>query len=427
MKLAHKIFIFIIIFLLGAKLLDPDDQLLSIGKKISYGEILFLLYLFAVILKMLCNKSISFLFLSPQQKRFTCFLGFFAAWTAVSWCINTIFLDGDIMDFFGIPVRVLLYCIMSVFFARWVRQYGPNFCAMSYCSGIILMFYYNFTSLFMALGGVPAGVPNNTFSAVLLPASAMFLALAGLASPAGFSLFLMCISFASTVLVYSLSGMLYMFFGLPAVLISMHNFFLNKGIGILKRISMLFFLFLLAITIGYNFNFAFEGISRNIENKINNIPFTEEASGDVQSGEHRFGLIISSLVIAAKNPLVGVGEYNFRAKNMQNKDLIGRIFHDHKNPHNAFAQIISMFGIPAFFLFCMCFYIAFKKLYHLRIKSGPTWKVYVLSSLVVFFATANVMDAIFTTTYFYFYAALIFGIEEWNNHPRMRRYLTGNN
>lgn len=412
----HKIFICVVLFLLGAKLLDKDQQMLSVVRKISYGEIFFILYLFGVLLKIIMKNSISWLFLSNYQKKFTFYLACFAVWMGLSWSINTIFRDGDIMDFFGIPVRVLFYCFMTVFVARWIKKYGPNIVVIPYCSGILMMFYYNFSTLFMDIGGVPSGVTENTFSAVLLPASAMFLALTGMARPGVLSLFLMCISLVSTFLVYSLSGLVYMLVGVPAVLLSMQSFFINTRVGIVKRLFALVFLSLIVIAIINNFGFAFEGISLNIERKINNIPFVEAAQGDSQSGKQRWGVFLSSLVITMNNPMFGVGEYNFKSENMKNKEWLGDKFFDHKNPHNALAQILSMFGIPAFFLFAMCFYITFKQLYGLRIKSGLMWKTFVLSSLFVFFATANIMDAIFTTTYFYFYAALIFGIKEWRKN-----------
>jgi hypothetical protein len=409
-KSKYEILICVLLFLLGAKLLDPDDELLSIGKRISYGEILFCIYMFIMVLKALHRNSISWLFLSGTQKIFIYVLMCFTVWTALSWCINTVLHDGEIMDFFGIPVRVLFYCAMSVFVARWVYRYGPATIVLSYCSGIFAMFCYNFISLFIKTGSVPAGITNNTFSAVLLPSSAVYLALAGMISPGILSLLLMCAVFASTLLVYSLSGLLYLFLGLPAILISIHDFFIRKEVGKSKRIIAVLILSLAVLTVVSRFGFAFEGLIQNIHNKINNIPFSETAKYDVQSGDERWGLALSAFMISLKNPFFGVGEYNFRAENYKNKDWIGEKFLDHKNPHNALAQIPSMFGIPAFLLFMASFYIAFKQLYYLRILKGSRWGIFVLSSLFVFFATANVMDAIFTTTYFYFYAAVIFGI-----------------
>lgn len=414
-ELTHKVFICTILFLLGAKLLDKWGIVSFLENRMSYGEILFILYMFGALLKIISSSSISWLFISYRQKKFTYYLACFALWTGLAWSINTIFRDGDIMDFFGIPVRVLFYCLMSVFVARWVKEYGPNLIVLSFCSGILAIFYYNFTILVTDIGRVPVGgVSENTFSAVLLPVSAMFLALTGMTNPGVLSLLLMCISFLSTFLVYSLGGLLYMLVGLPAMLLSMQNFFINSRVGIVKRIFALVFLFLIVIYIINNFGFAFEAISINVKNKINNIPFVEAAQGGGQSADYRWGVFLSSLVITVNNPLFGVGEYNFRAENMKNMEWLGDKFFDHKNPHNAAAQMLSMFGIPAFFLFSICFYIAFKQLYRLRIKSGLKWKIFVFSSLFVFLATANLMDAIFTSTYFYFYAALIFGIEGRN-------------
>lgn len=423
-KSLHKIFICIILFLLGAKLLDPEDQMLSIGKRISYGEILFILYLFGVLIKIINKKSVSWLFISHHQKKFTYLLACFGIWMGLSWSVNTIFRDGDIMDFFGIPVRVLFYCLMSVFVARWVKIYGPSPIVLSYCSGILMMFSYNFTTMFTDIGGIPAGITNNTFSAVLLPASAMFFALTAMINPGILCLLLMCISFASTVLIYSLSGLFYMFIGLPTVLIAMYCFFINKRVKRGKQFFIVLLLSLLVFHVADKFGFAFEMISSHIENKINNIPFVEAAQGEVQSGDQRLSVALSSIIIAMKNPLFGVGEYNFREENKKNQEWLGAKFFDHKNPHNAIAQILSMFGIPAFLLFSTCFYITFKQLYSLNITSGVKWKIFVSSSLFVFFATANVMDAIFTTTYYYFYAALVFGIEGWRKNIYLEKSLS---
>lgn len=415
-ELVHKIFICIILFILGSQLLDNiDGPMLLIGKRISYGEILFILYMFGALLKIMRENSISWLLLSHRQKKFICYLVCFAFWVGFSWAINTIFRDGDIMDFFGVPVRVLFYCFMSIFVARWVKIYGANIVVIPYCSGILTMFYYNFTTGFMDIGGVPVGVPNNTVSAVLLPVSSLFLALTGMVNPGVLCLLLMCISFMSTFLVYSLSGLVYMFLGLPAVLVSMHNFFSNKRVGIGKRFFMLVLLVLLATAVVDKFGFAFETIKFHVSRKLDNLPSLAESTDGSESGQQRWAIALSGLVITMKNPIFGVGEYNFRDENLKNQKWLGARFFDHKNPHNALVHILSMFGIPAFFLFAMCLYIAFKQLYDLRIKRWRKWKIFVLSSIFVFIATANVVDSIFTTTYFYFYAALIFGIEGWRH------------
>lgn len=417
-ELARKNFICVILFLLGAKLLDRD-HLLSVGRRISYGEMLFILYFFGVLLKVISKNSISWLFFSSQQKKFTYLLTCFAIWTGLSWGINTIFRNGDIMDFFGIPVRVLFYCFMSVFVARWVKRYGPNIVVIPFCIGILAMFYFNFAAGVVTLtdNEIPNVIAERNFSGVLLPVGAIFLALLVMINPTPLAFILMCFSFASTLLIYSLGGYLFVLMGFPAVLVSIYHFFINREIRMNKRFFTLAILFFLGIIIFTKFGFVFGTIFDNIEKKYNNIPFVEAARGDVQSGDYRWGFLLSSLEITMNNPMFGVGEYNWKAENLKNKEWLGKIFYDHKNPHNGLAQILSMFGIPAFLLFMSCFFITFKGLYALHAENGLKWKIFVLSSFLVFFGSANVMSTIFTTYYFYFYAAFIFGIEGRFSRP----------
>src|SRR5574341_85455 len=410
----HKIFVCTILFLLGARLLD-NRNLFYLSDRFAYGELLFALYFFGVILKSIHTKSVSWIFISKTQKQFTYYLIGFAIWCGLSWSINTIWRYGDIMDFFGIPVRVMFYAIMSIFVARWVKKYGPSLVVISFCCGILAIFYLNFDAMVAAMNivGVPDRLPENNFSGVMLPVSAIFLAIAGMVNPGILTLLLMCLSFGLTSLVYSLGGFLFMIMGLPAVLLSVHNYFTSRNVGMGKRFAASAVFIVIGIFIIVNFSFAFEAIEGHIQNKINNIPFFETGQDHVQSGDIRWGFFLSSLAITANNPIFGVGEYNFQAEHWKNRGWLGDKYFDHKNPHNGLAQILSTAGIPAFYLFGVCSFITFKKLFTFRNMGGVKWKVFALSTFCVFLGTANVMATIYTTYYFYFFAGLVFGIVEW--------------
>lgn len=416
---ADRSFLCLILFLLGAKTLDKN-HMLSVGQMISYGEILFLLYFFIAILKMLRSDSASWLFVSQHHKRFTLYLTMFALWTGLSWSVNTVTMGGDLNDLFGMTARILFYGFMSVFVAIWVEKYGPALVAVPFCLGVLAIFFYNFSTaaLAMSIIGVPQALPENNFSGVMLPISALYLALVGMASPGIIPLLLMCVCYASTVLVYSLGAYLFLILGFPAVALSIHAFFVEKKVAKVKRALAFAVLFFAVAAAAVKLGSAYETVRVRIGNKFANIPLTEKAKGRVQSGDIRRGFFLSSLVITRNNPLFGVGEYNWREANLKNKDWLGEVFYEHKNPHNAFAQILSMFGIPAFVLFVLCLYAAFRRLYAERLRGGAAWGIFVLSSSLVFLATGNVMDSIFTTTYFYFYAALIFGIGRWRRREK---------
>lgn len=404
----RKYYIMLMLFLLGARLLDNKAMLSPIAGRISYGDILFFIYLAtSVIIYFMKSPKFKVVRLRRQQMFFLCLFAF-SLWTGMSWCVNSLFRSGNILDFFGIPVRVAYYGIMSLFVVRWVREYGSNVLVMPFCIGILAMFYNNFLNAAMRVGEIPIAINEKNFSGVLLPVCAVYFALSILCKPNLSSFVLFLLSIVSTLFVYSLGGFVLIALFLPAIWIMVRRYFGAATIKIHKKVLMVLLLLLLFVIVMTSARPILNTIMHNIDNKIHNLPGISQKT---ESAHMRFGHFLSSMAISAENPLFGVGEANWQEENNKNRDWLGDWFVENDNPHNGLAQILSMFGIPAFILFAAMFYFVFKELYSLHILKGLEWKIFVASIFMVFVGIANLMSAIFTYYFFYFFASLIFGIK----------------
>lgn len=402
-----RLYICIMLFLLGARLLDKNGFLSPIAHRISYGDILFLIYMvfgFAININWL---SRFFAVSSRTESMFIICVFAFALWTGLSWSVNTMFLGGNVLDFFGIPVRVAYYGVLSLFVSKWVRKYDVNILVLPFCIGILFMFYCNFLTSAIVISNIPTEINEKNFSGVLLPICSLYFVLSLLWKPRFFTMLLLFFTYASSLLVYSLGAIILMILAIPAVWMSVRNFFLSRRIYIHKRVLSFITLLAIFVIITSLITPYINSIIDRVSGKLHNIP---GVSKDIESTHYRLGHFVSSAVISAKNPLFGVGEYNWENENDKNRDWLGKWYMKNDNPHNAVAQIMSMFGAPAILLFGLCFYFAFKGFYKLRLLKGMKWSLLVFSVACVFVVSANVMDAIFTTYYFYFFVALIFGI-----------------
>lgn len=408
-------------FIFGASLLDKKGTIFSpIARRISYADILFLFYFFASFIVYLEKSSKWLIVYSKSQRYFLLMLFAFSLWTGLSWLITTATLEGQLRDFFGIPVRLAYYGIISIFVTKWAKKYGINVIVFPFCIGILGMFYFNFFSKAIMISDFPIAIQNNDFSGLLLPVVSLYFSLSILSKPGYVSLALCFVSYCSTVLVYSLGGYILMIMALPAVLISFWYCYSIKG----RMLKGKFIFIVVTIGIGLSVVFGLkpnqETITNRIKAKIANLPFS---SNHIHSGDVRWGHFLSSLEITSRNPLFGVGEYNWENENAKNKSLVGDAYRLNENPHNAIAQIFSMFGIPAGVLFGLCLCLWFIALYRIKLLKGIKWIIWVGAVVCVFFASANLMDAIFTTYYFYFFAALIFSIEMDRGQKNFRKVI----
>ncbi len=403
-----KLYIGLMFFLLGAHLLDKGGRILSpIANRFSYGDILFVLYLIGSYILNLNRTSKWLVVYSKRQEMFYIFLFAFSLCTGISWCVTSLLQKGYILDFFGISTRIAYYGLMSLFATKWIKKYGLNILILPFCLGIVSMFYFNFLRSALPIFTIPTEIAEKNFSGVLLPVCAIYLAISILDMPRLSNLLLFCFTFLSTLLVYSLGGIVLLILSLPAVWIMLRYYFAKPIIKYDKKVFSLFILLL--IVIGLFLSPMSDTVTHRIVAKFHNIPGISKE--ETESAHLRWGHFISSIYITLKNPLFGVGEANWQEENDKNIDLVGKWYIQNENPHNAIAQIPSMFGIPAFIFFAICFYLVFKALYELKLLKGLKWKIFVFSVFMVFFGSANLMDSIFTTFYFYFFASIVFGIK----------------
>lgn len=410
LKMLHKVIIIGMLFLLGAALLDRD-KLLYAGERLRYGEILFGIYmLISVVSKKAFARRLE-LITSFLQKKYSYYFIAFIIWTGLSWAVNTVFIDGDIYDLFGVTIRLLFYFLMTLYIAGWVKSYGVNIVVYPFCIGVLSMFCINYSVTVLEILTVPAEIPVTNFSAVMLPVCALYFVLSYFYKPCAITWILIIISYFATALVYSLGGYVFMAFGLPLIILAIKHFYSTKQIGRYKKTIASLFLLVIIVFVVNKFAPAFEVIYGNIEKKISNVLVFDDPSGNYRSFDYRWGHFISSMSMTIHNPMFGVGKHNWELENEKNKDWI-KAHHTNDNPHNAIAQILSMYGVPAFIFFAITIYLVFRQLYYLKLSNKISWIFIVLSSLFVFIGTANVMDSFFNTYYFYFYAGIVFGIKD---------------
>ena len=124
----------------------------------------------------------------------------------------------------------------------------------------------------------------------------------------------------------------------------------------------------------------------------------------INSSSNRMELLIRSLVLTAKHPLLGVGPGMFPvAENdlARSEGKKGAWL----GTHNSFTEVSSECGIPAFLLYCAILVLSFRKSYALyrRTKSNPDWKeisTHALAlnySLIAFFVTGLFVHAAYTS------------------------------
>lgn len=396
-------------FIFGASLLDKKGAIFSpIARRISYADILFFIYFFASFIVYLEKSSKWLTVYSKCQKYFLLMIFAFSLWTGLSWVITTVTWEGQLQDFFGIPVRLAYYAMITIFVTKWAKKYGINIILIPFCIGILGMFYFNFLSKAIMISAIPIGIKNNDFSGLLLPIVSLYFSLSLLYKPNYVSLVLCIVSYCSTVLVYSLGGYILMVMALPAVLISLWYCYRIKGRMLKGKFIFAVVTIGICLSTGFGLKPYQATITKHIKAKMANIPFNSES---IHSGDVRWGHFLSSMEIMSRNPLFGVGEYNWEEENSRNKSLVGEAYRQNENPHNSIAQIFSMFGIPAGIFFGLCLCSGFIALYRIKLLKGMKWIIWVGAVVFVFIASANLMDAIFTTYYYYFFAALIFSIE----------------
>lgn len=393
-------------FLFGCALLDPEKKFLGLfGGIISIAD-LSIIPVF-ILTMLFIQNTLAKLATVDDQFYFIFMLVIMSFWIGLSWFVNTISYDGQLVDLFGVSARILFYLFVTRILYLWLVEYGSLCTMIPYCTGILLMGCYNyFSTSFETNQLIPAGITNNTFTSILFPYISFIFAVTAIEYNSRFSALLSICSFLFSFLLYSLSAMIYLALLAPLIIMMACNFIRDNNITFISILCLLG----IVIFIAFNENamfFFFENLSNNIYNKIANIPQLDE--NNLQSGDQRLALLLSSIIISLDHPIFGVGEYNFREFNLNNYKILGGFFFDHKNPHNSFAELLAWFGWPAFFIFISQMRYFFKKT-ELLIRCFELPKYFSYLILLFFVSTGLVMDGLYKTTYFYFASAYIFFI-----------------
>ena len=414
----HKGIIAIIVSLLGAALLDRDRVLFA-GESINIGEILFGIYLLAYLLFKLASNPHSLIKFNVPYKDFSFPFLLFVAWTGLSWAINTIFIDGELHDLFGVTFRLGYYYVMLLFIAQWVRRYNPQTVIYPFCGSVLLFFFMNYRSAFIEAATLPHAINVTNFSGIMLPVCSLYFALLYCFKRSILTLLLAMISYWAAILVYSLGAYVSMAMALPVLIVIVNDYWKSKKYHRFVKYATAVGVIICAFYVINNFPSEIEIIKQFINNKINNLSFTEEGQQGDQSMDYRIGHFQSSLAMVAMNPLFGVGEFNWERENDKNAEWV-RAYVANDNPHNAFAQVFSMYGIPAFIFFVWSIYAVFKKLFALRLLLKWKWKLFVSFTAITFIGGANTMSPFFNTYYFLIFAGVVFGIYDNIRHIRYR-------
>jgi O-antigen ligase len=407
-RMAHKFIISATMVLLGAALLDKD-RVYFVYNVLSYGEVMLVLYILVYCFVMYYRgENLNMVITLPLKYYSFCFL-FFVGWTGISWAINTVFIDGEIHDFFGITVRLAFYYAMTLFVAMWVRRYGPSLIVYPFCGGVFLMFVNNYVNAAMVVGTLPLVIPLTNFSGVLLPVLAMYFALSHLHKPDMVSFLSMLLTYASTILIYSLGAYGFMLTGFPVIWFVWRNYLSSLKTSFVYKMIIYGLMLYCGMYVSVNYNDESVMIIENVSRKYENISFTDTGAQEDQSMDYRIGQLQSSMRMAIENPLFGVGEYNWESENEKNKDWV-KAHHTNDNPHNSFAQVVSMYGVPALVFYLFSIYFVFREFYMIHLSTRKMRLLLTVSMVATFLGTAVVMDSFFVTYYFYVFAGIIYGI-----------------
>ena len=181
----------------------------------------------------------------------------------------------------------------------------------------------------------------------------------------------------------------------------------------LKIAALLIAIFLFKASLAGNVDIL-NNVMMRIHNKINNV--SQMSSFENSGILKRYGHILSSLKIGIQNPVFGVGEVRWQQENAKNEIWLGSDYLENDNPHNAFLQLFSMFGLPALIIFVLIFITVAKEIYSLNLLQRNQWTILSISIIVMFFLSGNLMGDMFLTTYFYLYGGLVIGTKERLNY-----------
>lgn len=329
----------------------------------------------------------------------------FGGWALLSTLVNGVLDGGPVLDLFG-AMRLFFCAAMVLFIVRWSARHGVAGVATAFCVGTLLSGAFNLYRQYqdpvsMLVAGLPQLEARNQsgamFATVIVFAVFLLIEHRPLRALgfAGGALFLSAFTFSKGAWLMAL--------------LALGGFLVVLRARTLKArgayaVKLLVLLILIAGAAGvYQQR---EVIGNLVQAKIASV------QGDAREGVvdvGRLGHILSSLDIAAENPLFGCGEARWEAENAANREWLGSWYLGNDNPHNGLMAILSMMGFPAFFLFMALFAVPFLVLDRILPLPRLGRLAVVLSMAGMMFLSANVMLQVYTQYYFWVFSGLALG------------------
>jgi O-antigen ligase len=124
----------------------------------------------------------------------------------------------------------------------------------------------------------------------------------------------------------------------------------------------------------------------------------------------RVGHMYSSLEIASRNPLLGVGVTNFEAENNKNEYWLNDVFLVNDNPHNGFFYVLSCMGIPALLVFLALVMFPVALLPRALGLTGALRQLFAASLLLILLVSGNFMLHLLSHYFLWLLSGLAIGL-----------------
>jgi O-antigen ligase len=174
---------------------------------------------------------------------------------------------------------------------------------------------------------------------------------------------------------------------------------LGRATRVLVRVAVIGTLLLAAFNVDL--------ITKTIQFKIDQ-SFSENQSQSTVA--LRVGHMYSSLEIASRNPLLGVGVTNFEAENNKNEYWLNDVFLVNDNPHNGFFYVLSCMGIPALLVFLALVMFPVALLPRALGLTGALRQLFAASLLLILLVSGNFMLHLLSHYFLWLLSGLAIGL-----------------
>jgi O-antigen ligase len=169
---------------------------------------------------------------------------------------------------------------------------------------------------------------------------------------------------------------------------------------------------IVAISVQY-FDVIYELVRLKLE--VTQIGDSATAGGSFAA---RFSYVDASLVLAAQNPLTGVGISNYERAYDSLRHYLGNDFWETDNPHSAWLYVVSCIGIPALGVFVLIVLYPLRRLWP-QIPLPPFAKSsYMLCVASIFIISGAVVSHILTHYFMWFFTGAVIGRQLQVSRPR---------